>query len=372
MIVGIPKEIKAQENRVALTPTGVDDLVRNGHKVLVQAGAGLGSSFQDEEYALHGAEIIADSADVWKQSDMIIKVKEPLESEYRYFREGLILFTYLHLAAELSLTNALIESRVIAIAYETVQNTDRSLPLLTPMSEVAGRMAIQQGAIYMEKTYGGKGMLIDGVPGVAPAHVVIVGAGIVGTASLRRAVGLGARVTVLDVNIDRLRYLGEVFMGKIETLYSNNFNLMKACKTADLVVGAVLIPGAKAPKLITEEIVKAMQPKTVIVDVSIDQGSCVETIEHATTHADPVFIKHGVIHYAVANIPGAVPQTSTLALTNVTLGFALRLANKGWKQALKENLALAKGANVIDGKIVYKAVADAFNMEYTPLEEVLI
>ena len=371
MIVGVPKEIKSQEDRVALTPAGVDGLVRNGHKVLVQAGAGLGSSFKDEEYAEHGAEIIAEAAEVWKQAEMIMKVKEPLESEYKYFREGLILFTYLHLAAEESLTRALMDSGVIAIAYETVQNADRSLPLLTPMSEVAGRMAVQQGAIYMEKTRGGKGMLIDGVPGVAPAHVVIVGAGIVGTASLRRAVGLGARVTVLDVNVDRLRYLGEVFMGQIETLYSNNFNLMKVCKTADLVIGAVLIPGAKAPKLVTEEIVKAMEPGTVIVDVAIDQGGSVETVEHATTHADPIFVKHGVIHYAVANIPGAVPQTSTLALTNVTLGYALKLANKGWKQALKDDASLAKGANVINGKIVYKSVADAFDMEYTALEDVL-
>lgn len=371
MIVGVPKEIKPQEDRVALTPAGVDGLVRNGHKVLVQAGAGLGSSFQDAEYAMHGAEIIAEAADVWKQADMIMKVKEPLESEYKFFKEGLILFTYLHLAAEESLTKALMETGVIAIAYETVQKEDRSLPLLAPMSEIAGRMAVQQGAIYMEKTRGGKGMLIDGVPGVAPAHVVVVGAGIVGTGSIRRAIGLGCRVTVLDVVVERLRYLNEVFMGKIETLYSNNFNIMEACKTADLVIGSVLIPGAKAPKLITEEIVKAMKPGTVIVDVAIDQGGSVETVEHATTHADPVFVKHGVIHYAVANIPGAVPQTATLALTNVTLGYAIKLATKGWKQALREDSSLARGANVVDGKIVYKSVADAFGMEYTPIEEIL-
>lgn len=371
MIVGVPKEVKAQENRVALTPAGVDGLVRCGHKVIVEAGAGLGSGFPDEDYIKYGAEMIADAADVWAKADMIMKVKEPLESEYKHFKKDLILFTYLHLAAEESLTKALMESGVVAIAYETVQKADRSLPLLTPMSEVAGRMAVQQGAIYMEKTRGGKGKLIDGVTGVAPAHVVIVGAGIVGTASLRRAIGLGARVTVLDVNVDRLRYLNEVFMGQIETLYSNNFNIMEACKTADLVIGAVLIPGAKAPKLVTEEIVKAMQPGTVIVDVAIDQGGSVETIDKPTTHSDPIFIKHDVIHYAVANIPGAVPQTSTLALTNVTLGYAIRLANKGWKQALRENPDLALGANVIDGKIVYKSVADAFGMEYTPLVEVL-
>lgn len=371
MIVGVPKEIKAQENRVALTPAGVDALVRAGHKVLVETNAGVGAGFSDEEYRALGAEIIAEASQVWKDSEMIVKVKEPLPSEYGYFKPGLILFTYLHLAAELELTKALMESGTIAIAYETVQNPDRSLPLLTPMSEVAGRMAVQQGSIYLEKNRGGKGLLIDGVPGVPPAHVVVVGAGIVGTGAIRRAVGLGARVTILDVNVDRLRYLGEVFMGRVETLYSNNYNLMQAVKTADLVVGAVLIPGAKAPKLVTEEMVKMMEPGSVIVDVAIDQGGCVETIEHPTTHADPIFVKHGVIHYAVANIPGAVPRTSTLALTNVTLPYAVRIANKGWKQALKDDPALAKGANVVEGKIVYKAVADAFEMEYKELNEIL-
>lgn len=371
MIVGVPKEIKTLENRVALTPAGADGLVRNGHKVLIEKDAGLGSSFTDEEYLAAGAEIVPDVADVWKQADMIIKVKEPLESEYKYFKKGLILFTYLHLAAEESLTKALMDAGVVSIAYETVEKPDRSLPLLAPMSEIAGRMAIQEGATYLQKTRGGKGMLIDGVPGVAPAHVVVVGAGVVGTGAIRRAIGLGCRVTVLDVVVERLRYLNEVFMGRIETLYSNNFNIMNACKTADLVVGAVLIPGAKAPKLITEEIVKAMKPGTVIVDVAIDQGGSVETVEHPTTHTDPVFVKHGVIHYAVANIPGAVPQTATLALTNVTLGYALKLANKGWLQAVKEDPSLAKGVNVVDGKIVYKSVADAFGMEYTPLENVI-
>lgn len=371
MIVGVPKEIKSQENRVALTPAGADGLVRNGHKVLVQAGAGLGSSFTDEEYVAAGAEMVAEAADVWKQADMIIKVKEPLESEYQYFRKDLILFTYLHLAAEESLTKALQESGVTAIAYETVEKPDRSLPLLAPMSEIAGRMAIQEGATFLQKTRGGKGMLIDGVPGVAPAHVVVVGAGVVGTGSIRRAIGLGCRVTVLDVVVERLRYLNEVFMGRIETLYSNNFNIMEACKTADLVVGSVLIPGAKAPKLITEEMVKAMKPGTVIVDVAIDQGGSVETIDKPTSHAEPTFVKHGVIHYAVPNIPGAVPQTATLALTNVTLGYAIKLANKGWKQACKEDKALALGVNVVNRKVVYKPVADAFDMEYTPLEEVL-
>ena len=370
MIIGVPKEIKAQESRVALTPAGVDAFVRAGHKVYVETGAGLGSSFTDDQYVEQGAEILPEAAKVWEVAEMIMKVKEPLESEYKYFKEDLIIFTYLHLAAEEKLTKALVESKAVAIAYETVQNPDRSLPLLTPMSEVAGRMAVQQGAIYLEKTRGGKGLLVDGVPGVAPAHIVIVGAGIVGTGAIRRAIGLGARVTVLDVNVDRLRYLGEVFMGKLETVYSNNYNLTQAVKTADLVVGAVLIPGAKAPKLVTEEMVKQMEPGSVIVDVAIDQGGCIETIR-PTTHQDPVYVEHGVVHYGVTNIPGAVSQTSTLALTNVTLPYAVRIANKGWKQALTDELPLRKGANVLQGKVVYKAVADTFDLAYTPVEDVL-
>ncbi|NLC63049.1 MAG: alanine dehydrogenase [Thermoanaerobacterales bacterium] len=371
MIVGVPKEIKAQENRVAMTPAGADTMIRAGHKVLVEKGAGLGAGFSDEEYKAVGAEIINEASDVWAKSEMIIKDKEPLASEYGYFRKGLIIFTYLHLAAEPDLTKALIDSGAVAIAYETVQRADRSLPLLTPMSEVAGRMAVQQGSIYLEKTRGGKGVLIDGVPGVPPASVVVVGAGIVGTGAIRRAVGLGSRVTILDINVDRLRYLGEVFMGRVETLYSNNFNITQAVKNADLVVGAVLIPGAKAPKLVTEEMVKQMEPGSVIVDVAIDQGGCVETIEHPTTHAEPIFEKYGVIHYAVANIPGAVPRTSTLALTNVTAPYALKIANMGWKQAVLADPALAKGVNVLDGKITYKAVADAFELPYVPLDELV-
>ena len=371
MIVGVPKEIKAQENRVAMTPAGADTMIRAGHKVLVEKGAGLGAGFSDEEYKAVGAEIINEASDVWAKSEMIIKVKEPLASEYGYFRKGLIIFTYLHLAAEPDLTKALIDSGAVAIAYETVQRADRSLPLLTPMSEVAGRMAVQQGSIYLEKTRGGKGVLIDGVPGVPPASVVVVGAGIVGTGAIRRAVGLGSRVTILDINVDRLRYLGEVFMGRVETLYSNNFNITQAVKNADLVVGAVLIPGAKAPKLVTEEMVKQMEPGSVIVDVAIDQGGCVETIEHPTTHAEPIFEKYGVIHYAVANIPGAVPRTSTLALTNVTAPYALKIANMGWKQAVLADPALAKGVNVLDGKITYKAVTDAFELPYVPLDELV-
>lgn len=370
MIVGVPKEIKEQEDRVALTPAGVDALVRAGHKVLVETKAGMGAGFADEEYSALGAEILPEASMVWEKSDMIIKVKEPLKSEYKYFRKGLIIFTYLHLAAEEELTKALLESGTIALAYETVENPDRSLPLLTPMSEVAGRMAVQQGSIYLEKTRGGKGLLIDGVPGVPPAHVVVVGAGIVGTGAIRRAIGLGARVTVLDINTNRLRYLSEVFMGRIETLYSNNYNITQAVKSADLVIGAVLIPGAKAPKLVTEEMVKQMEPGSVLVDVAIDQGGCIETT-HPTTHADPIFMKHDVVHYAVANIPGAVPRTSTLALTNVTLPYAVRIANKGWKQALIDEEPLRKGANVLEGKIVYRSVADAFNLPYTTVEEVL-
>ncbi|MCK9444334.1 MAG: alanine dehydrogenase [Tissierellaceae bacterium] len=370
MIIGVPKEIKEQENRVALTPAGVDAFVRAGHKVLVEAGAGAGASFTDDEYKELGAEILQEASKVWEQADMILKVKEPLTSEYKYFREDLIIFTYLHLAAEEELTKALIDTKTVAIAYETVQNPDRSLPLLTPMSEVAGRMAVQQGSIYLEKTRGGKGLLVDGVPGVSPAHIVVVGAGIVGTGAIRRAVGLGARVTVLDVNVDRLRYLGEVFMGKLETLYSNNYNLTQAVKSADLVVGAVLIPGSKAPKLVTEEMVAQMEPGSVIVDVAIDQGGCVQTMK-PTTHTDPIFRLHDVIHYGVTNIPGAVPRTSTLALTNVTLGYALRIANKGWKKALADEEPLRKGANVLEGKVVYKAVADTFGLPYTPVEEAL-
>ena len=371
MIIGVPKEIKSQENRVAITPAGVDAIVGAGHRVLIETNAGSGSGFDDQAYLSSGAEIVDDTKSLWDQSEMIVKVKEPLESEYKYFRKDLILFTYLHLANEPELTKALMESGVVALAYETVQLPDRSLPLLNPMSEVAGRMAVQQGAIYLEKTRGGKGILIDGVPGVAPAHVVIVGGGIVGTGSIRRAIGLGARVTVLDVVVDRLRYLGEVFMGQIETVYSNSYNLTEAMKSADLVIGSVLIPGSKAPKLITEEMVKQMKPGSVIVDVAIDQGGCVETIEKPTSHEDPIFIKHGVIHYAVPNIPGAVPQTSTLALTNNTLSYVLRIANKGWKNALKDDPSLAKGANVVDGKVTYKAVADTFDLEYTPIEDLL-
>lgn len=371
MIVGVPKEIKPQENRVAITPAGVDALVRAGHKVLIEKGAGEGSGIYDEDYKQAGAEIMPSAESVWENSEMIVKVKEPLPSEYKYFKEGQVIFTYLHLAPEPELTKALMESKVVAIAYETVQKDDGSLPLLTPMSEVAGRLAIQEGAAFLEKFRGGKGVLLSGVPGVPPASIVIVGAGTVGTSALKRAVGMGARVTILDINVNKLRYLDDIYQGRIETLYSNRFNLLNAISKADLVIGAVLIPGAKAPKLVTEEMVRAMEPGSVIVDVAIDQGGCVETIDHPTTHAEPVFVKYGVIHYAVSNMPGAVPRTSTFALTNATLPYALELANKGWKKAIIENKALARGVNVLNGKITYKAVAEAHNLPYHPLEEVL-
>jgi alanine dehydrogenase len=371
MIIGVPGEIKSQENRVALTPAGADALVRLGHRVLVEHNAGKGAGFSDDDYVSAGAEIIPTAEDVWNNSEMIVKVKEPLPSEYKYFRPGLVLFTYLHLAPEPELTRALMESKMIAIAYETVQKDDRSLPLLTPMSEIAGRMAVQVGAGYLEKLKGGKGILLDGVAGVPPASVVVVGAGTVGTSAVKRAAGMGARVTVIDINIDRLRYLEDIFRNSIETLYSNRFNLMEAVSRADLVIGSVLIPGARAPKLITEEMVKNMKPGSVIVDVAIDQGGCVETIEHPTTHEDPVFDKYGILHYAVANIPGIVPKTSTLALTNATLPYIVKIANKGWKSAIKEDRSLARGVNVLNGNITYAAVAEAHNLVYSPLDDVI-
>ncbi|HHX23124.1 MAG: alanine dehydrogenase [Tepidanaerobacteraceae bacterium] len=371
MIIGVVKERKEQENRVAITPAGVDALTACGHKVLIEQGAGLGSGFSDQNYKAAGAEILKNASDVWTNSEMMVKVKEPHKSEYKFLRPGLVFFAYLHLAADYQLTKILMDSGIVSIAYETVQRSDRSLPLLTPMSEVAGRMAIQEGAIYLEKTRGGKGILLEGVPGVSPASVVVVGAGTVGTGAIRRAMGLGARVTVVDINVDRLRYLEDIFMGRIETLYSNRFNLSKATKYADLVVGAVLIPGAKTPKIITEDMVKKMQPGSVIVDVAIDQGGCVETIDEPTTHDNPVFVKHGVIHYAVSNIPGAVPRTSTLALTNATLPYILEMAKKGWKQAVLDDEALAKGINVMNGKITNEAVSKAHNLPYYPVNQVI-
>jgi len=370
MIIGVPKEIKNNENRVALTPAGVVSYVHAGHKVIIETGAGLGSAFADEEYVKAGAEIISKAADVWSQADMIMKVKEPLESEYKYFREGLILFTYLHLAAEPALTKALVEKGVIGIAYETVQ-AGRALPLLAPMSEVAGRMAAQVGAHYLQKTQGGKGILLAGVPGVERGKVTIVGGGNVGTNAAKMAIGLGADVTILDISADRLRQLDDIFGHSIKTLMSNPYNIAQAVKEADLVIGAVLIPGSKAPKLITEEMVKSMKPGSVIVDPAIDQGGSVETIEHSTTHDEPTFTKYDVIHYAVANMPGAVARTSTMALTNVTVPYGLQLANKGIAKAIAENPALKAGVNTANGEVTYETVAKDLGYEFVPVERAL-
>ncbi|OAH57818.1 MULTISPECIES: alanine dehydrogenase [Bacillaceae] len=370
MIIGVPREIKNNENRVALTPAGVVSFINAGHKVLVEKDAGLGSGFTNEDYAAAGAEIIESAANVWAQVEMIMKVKEPLSSEYNYFREGLILFTYLHLAAEPSLTQALKDKRVIAIAYETVA-VGRTLPLLTPMSEVAGRMAGQIGAQFLEKTNGGQGILLGGVPGVNRGKVTIIGGGIVGTNAAKMAIGLGADVTIIDLSADRLRQLEDIFGNQIKTLMSNPFNIAEAVKEADLLIGAVLIPGAKAPKLVTEEMVKTMKPGSVIVDVAIDQGGVVETSDHVTTHDNPTFEKHGVLHYSVANMPGAVPRTSTIALTNVTVPYALQLANKGVFKAISENGALKLGVNVANGEITYEAVAKDLGYDYVTVEKTL-
>lgn len=371
MKIGIPKEIKANENRIAITPAGVETFVRNGHDVFIEKNAGMGSGFSDQEYLNAGANILETNKEVFDVADMIMKVKEPLESEYDLFKEEQILFTYLHLAPEPKLTKALLDKKVIGIAYETVQLDNKSLPLLSPMSEVAGRMSIQVGAHLLEKINGGRGMLLGGVPGVAPAKVVIVGGGTVGTNAAKMAVGLGAQVTVIDISNERLNYLDDIFGGRIITLMSNSYNIANEVKEADLVVGAVLIPGAKAPKLVTEEMVKTMKPGAVLVDVAIDQGGSIETIDRITTHKDPYFIKHGVVHYSVANMPGAVPRTSTFALTNCTMPYALQIANKGYLSALKDNKALLKGLNVYKGYLTYKAVAEDQNLEYTPAEKVL-
>lgn len=370
MFIGVPKEIKNNENRVALTPAGVVSFLKAGHTVLVEKDAGLGSGFTNEDYAAAGAEIVESASKVWSDSNMIMKVKEPLHSEYQYFRPGLILFTYLHLAAEPSLAQALKDKGVIAIAYETVTE-GRSLPLLTPMSEVAGRMSVQIGAQFLQKFNGGQGILLSGVPGVNRGKVTIIGGGAVGTNAAKMAIGLGADVTIIDLSADRLRQLDDIFGAQIKTLMSNPFNIAEAVKEADLLVGAVLIPGAKAPKLVTEEMVKTMKPGSVIVDVAIDQGGIVETSDHVTTHDDPTFIKHGVVHYSVANMPGAVPRTSTMALTNVTVPYALQIANKGAVKAINENLALKLGVNVANGEITYEAVAKDLGYDYVTVENAL-
>ncbi|ASS93851.1 alanine dehydrogenase [Peribacillus simplex] len=370
MRIGIPKEIKNNENRVAITPAGVVALVNAGHEVLIEMNAGLGSSFTNESYLEAGAVIVEDAASVWSSTEMIMKVKEPISSEYKYFRKDLILFTYLHLAAEPALAQALKESGVLAIAYETVA-VNRTLPLLTPMSEVAGRMAAQIGAQFLEKNNGGKGILLSGVPGVKRGKVAVVGGGMVGTNAAKIAIGLGADVTILDLSPDRLRQLDDIFGNELTTLISNPYNIAEAVKDADLVIGAVLIPGAKAPKLVTEEMVKSMSPGSVIVDVAIDQGGIFETVDHITTHDNPTYVKHGVVHYAVANMPGAVPQTSTVALTNVTVPFALQIANKGAIKAILENDALAKGVNVANGEITFEAVATDLGYNYVSVENAL-
>ena len=363
MRIAIPTEIKNNENRVAITPAGVIHLVNSGHEVYVQKGAGIGSGFKDDAYKQAGAVILETAAEAWAM-DMVMKVKEPIVSEYQYFREGLILFTYLHLAAEKPLTQALIDKKVAAIAYETVQLANGSLPLLTPMSEVAGRMSVQVGAQFLEKFEGGKGILLAGVPGVRRGKVAIIGGGVAGTNAAKIAIGFGAEVTIIDSNSDRLRQLDDIFGYQVSTIMSNPFNIAEAVKNSDLVIGSVLIPGAKAPKLVTEVMVKSMEPGSVIVDIAIDQGGSVETVDRATTHDDPVYLKHEVLHYSVANMPGAVPQTSTLALTNVTVPYALQIANKGYQQACLDNEALCKGINTLGGYVTYKAVADAHGYEF--------
>lgn len=367
MIIGIPKEIKNWENRVSLIPSGAKALVDKGHTVLVQASAGSGSGFEDEEYVAVGAKIVSTAEEVFAKAEMIIKVKEPQKSEYPLLREGQLLFTYLHLAVEPELTNALLKNKVNSVAYETIQTEKGELPLLTPMSEIAGRMAVQIGASFLEKPHGGRGVLLGGVPGVTPASVVIIGGGVVGLNAAKIAFGMGASVTILDLNLNRLRYIDDIFQGKVKTLMSNSLNIEECAKYADLLVGAVLIPGAKAPHLVSEETVKKMKKGSVIVDVAIDQGGIFETIDRVTTHETPVYEKHGVMHYSVANIPGAVARTATVALTNATLPYALKLANQGFVKAVKHSQELAKGVNTCQGNLVSKAVGDSLGMPHTEL-----
>ena len=370
MIIGVPKEIKTNENRIALVPAGCELLVANGHRVSVERGAGAGSGFTDEQYLTAGATILETPEEVWAAAELIMKVKEPIAVEWPRMRRGQVIYTYFHFAAAENLTRAVIESGAVAIAYETVQLPNGELPLLTPMSEVAGRMAVQEGAKYLEKVHGGRGVLLGGVPGVAPAKVVIIGGGVVGINAAKMAAGLGANVTILDISLERLRYLDDVLPANVKTIYSNRFNILEAIERADLVVGAVLLPGAKAPHLVTRADLKRMQPGAVIVDVAVDQGGCVETI-HPTTHENPTYFVDGILHYGVANMPGGVPRTSTLALTNATLPYGVRLAKKGWRTACREDRSLALGLNVVEGKVVYPGVAEAFGLPLTPLEAVL-
>ena len=370
MIVGVPKEIKNNENRVALTPAGAAELIKRGHEVYVQATAGDGSGFTDEDYLETGAKLLPTIEDVYAIAEMIIKVKEPIEPEYKLIRKGQILYTYFHFASSEVLTNAMIEREAVCLAYETVELEDRSLPLLIPMSEVAGRMSVQEGAKYLEKTFGGYGVLLGGVPGVTPAKVLIIGGGIVGTEAAKMAAGLGADVTIMDVSLKRLRYLDDIMPANVKTMMSNDYNIRNMVQTHDVIIGAVLIPGAKAPKLVTRDMLKTMRPGTVMVDVAVDQGGCFETTQ-PTTHDDPTFVIDDVIQYCVANMPGAVPRTSTLALTNATLPYAMQLADKGWRQACKEDTPLRKGLNVVGGKVVYKGVAEAFGLPYVDVNSVL-
>lgn len=371
MVIGVPKEIKESEHRVAATPAVVEELVKNGHTVVVETNAGTGSCISDDEYQRAGAEIVAAARDVYARAEMILKVKEPLPQEYELLREGQIIFTYLHLAPDRPQTLALLERKVIGIAYETVQLPSGQLPLLIPMSEVAGRMAVQIGASYLERVRGGAGILLGGIPGVEPAEVVVIGAGTVGAQAAKIALGMGAHVTIIDRNVERLRYLEDVLQGRFQTRASNRYNIERVVRKADLVVGAVLIPGARAPHLVTEDMVARMKEGSVIIDVAVDQGGCIETIDRATTHADPIYVKHGVIHYAVSNMPGAVPRTATFGLTNATLPYIVELANKGYRQAAVENPALAKGFNVCHGEVVFPAVAKAHSLPYRPLQEIL-
>ncbi len=368
MKVGVPKEIKNNENRVGMTPSGVAELIKHGHTVFVQHTAGEGSGFSDDAYVRVGAQILPAIEDVYAQADMIVKVKEPIEPEYALVRQGQVVFTYFHFACEEELTHAMMKSGAVCIAYETVEKADRSLPLLIPMSEVAGRMATQNGAYYLQKTKGGKGKLMAGVPGVKPAKVLVLGGGTVGEAAARIAAGMGADVTITDVSLPRLKQLAAEMPANVHTLYSSEHNIRQELPTVDVVIGSVLIPGDAAPKLITKDMLPLMEKGTVLVDVAIDQGGCFET-SHPTTHSDPVYMVDGIIHYAVANIPGAVPNTSTVALTNATLRYAVALADKGWQQACRDDEALARGVNMVDGKCTYEAVAKVWNLPYTPLKD---
>lgn len=370
MIIGVPKEIKSNENRVALTPAGALELTRRGHTVYVQSTAGVGSGFEDEEYVSADAKILATADEVWAVAEMIMKVKEPIKEEYSRCRKDQLIFTYFHFASSEELTHAMIDSGAVCLAYETVETKDRQLPLLIPMSEVAGRMAIQEGAKYLEKPVKGRGVLLGGVPGVPPGKVLVIGGGVVGTQAAKMAAGLGAQVTLLDTSLNRLRYLSDIMPANVTTMFSNEYNIRKLIKDHDLIVGAVLIPGAKAPKLITRDMLKTMHAGTVLVDVAVDQGGCFETTK-ATTHADPTYIIDDVVHYCVANMPGAVPYTSTIALTNATLPYALQLADKGWKKACTDNNELRLGLNIVNGKVVYKGVADAFGLQYQEVDTVL-